>query len=378
MKNHKPEASQGAPASQGKKIRLRQRGNLTLTEGAASRASSRLPLIASVLPAVVVLALSVLGYIQSRPNTAGVASQGPFDGQRAFADLRRLVAFGPRPSGSVALERTREFIMAELRAASVSFSEDKFTAATPMGPISMTNIVAEIPGASPSIVIIGGHYDTKRMATHFVGANDGGSSAAFVLELARVLAKRHNKVIYWLVFFDGEEAIRRWSATDSLYGSRHFAAELTTQETKSRVEAVIVVDMIADAHLGIHRETHSTPWLNDLVFTQARQLGYHQYFLSSSKTVDDDHQPFVELGIPAIDLIDLNYGPLNLYWHTRFDTVEKCSPRSLQVVGTVVLRALSVLPSVLDTCIGTPVRKLDPQLRDSQSLAPVGPVCGLR
>lgn len=345
MKNYNPGTSQGAPASQGKKTHLQRLGNITVAEGAARRANSHWPLVALVLPAIVVLALSVLGYLQSRPNTTGVVSQGPFDGQRAFADLRRLVAFGPRPSGSAALERTREFIMAELRAAGVSFSEDKFTAATPIGPIPMTNIVAEIPGASSSIVIIGGHYDTKRMATPFVGANDGGSSAAFVLELARVLARRRNKITYWLVFFDGEEAIRRWSATDSLYGSRHLAAELAAQGTKSQVEAMIVVDMIADAHLDIHPETNSTPWLSDLVFTEARHLGYGRYFLYGQKTVEDDHDPFLQLGIPAVDIVDLDYGPFNFYWHARYDTADKCSPTSLRLVGTVLLDAVTVLES---------------------------------
>lgn len=345
MKNDNQKSSQGAPASQRKKTHLRRLGNLTLAEGAASRANSYWPLIASVLPAVVVLALSVLGYRQSRPNTAGVALEGPFDGERAFADLRRLAAFGPRPSGSEALDLTRKFIIAELRAAGVSVSEDKFTAATPIGSIPMANIVAKIPAASPSIVIIAGHYDTKRMAPRFVGANDGGSSAAFVLELARVLASRHNKVTYWLVFFDGEEAIRRWSATDSLYGSRHFATELAAHGINSQIEAMILADMIGDAHLDIRPETHSTPWLSDLVFREAGRLGYGRYFLDDAKTIEDDHVPFLDLGVPAVDIIDLDYGPFNLFWHVRYDTADKCSPASLGIVGTVLLDVLTALES---------------------------------
>lgn len=207
----------------------------------------------------------------------------------------------------------------------------------------MVNLLAKIPGTSSSIIIIAGHYDTKRMASAFVGANDGGSSAAFLLELARVLARKRHALTYWLVFFDGEEALKRWSASDSLYGSRHFAAKLARQGTLAQVRAVIVVDMIADAHLDIRRDANSTPWLNEIVFSQAHDLGYGRYFLDSSRRVEDDHIPFCERGIPAVDIIDLDYGPLNLYWHTRLDTVDNCGPASLEIVGQVVLKTLQVL-----------------------------------
>jgi glutaminyl-peptide cyclotransferase len=292
-----------------------------------------------------VIAILFVGYFQSRPNTAAVAAEGPFNNERAFAALKRLVAFGPRPSGSAALERSREFITGQLRAADISVSDDSFIATTPIGPIPMTNIIAKIPGPGPSIVVVGGHYDTKGMTTCFVGANDGGSSAAFLLEMARALARRRNKLTYWLVFFDGEEAVEYWSAADSLYGSRHFATELAAQGIQGRIKAVIVVDMIADAHLEIHREAHSTPWLTDIVFNEAHRLGYGRYFLDRPRTIEDDHHPFLQLGIPAVDIIDLDYGPLNLYWHSPFDTVDKCSPASLGVVGTVLLDTFPVLES---------------------------------
>src|SRR5262249_55446393 len=161
---------------------------------------------------------------------------GPFDGERTFADLKTLAGFGPRPPGSQALECAREFIIAELRATGADVTEDEFLAETPIGSISMTNIVVRIRGASPSIVIVAGHYDTKRMTTAFLGTNDGGSSAAFLLEMARVLAQRPNKLTYWLVFFDGEEAVHRWSATDSFYGSRYFAAKLRAEHIQNRIK----------------------------------------------------------------------------------------------------------------------------------------------
>ena len=185
------------------------------------------------------------------------------------------------------------------------------------------------------------------MTTPFVGANDGGSSAAFLLEMARVLARRGNNVTYWLVFFDGEEALQRWSNTDGLYGSRHFAQELSAQDTLKQVQALILVDMIADAHLDIHREAHSTPWLSDIVFAEAQRFGYGRYFLNSPRAIEDDHVPFLELGVPAVDIIDLDYGPFNLYWHTRYDTVDKCNPASLAIVARVVLATLAALETTL-------------------------------
>jgi len=145
----------------------------------------------------------------SPPSKPQRSNPDDFDATRAFADLKHLVGFGPRPAGSQNLERARQWIIDQLSQAGVSTQEDSFVAPTPLGPIPVTNVVAKIPGTSPSIVIIAGHYDTKRMATPFVGANDGGSSAAFLLEMARVLAHRRNKLTYWVVFFDGEEAVQR-------------------------------------------------------------------------------------------------------------------------------------------------------------------------
>jgi len=290
---------------------------------------------------------AVVAFVQARPNVPTLSGDNEFDGERSFTNLKRLVSFGPRPPGSPALEQSREFIVAELRAAGAAVVLDSFTASTPLGLIPMTNLVAKIPGTSSSVVIIAGHYDTKRMDVRFVGANDGASSAAFLLEMARVLARRNNRLIYWLVFFDGEEALQGWSATDGLYGSRRFAQELSAQGTSDLVRALILVDMIADAHLDIHREAHSTPWLSDIVFAEAQRFGYGRYFLNSPRVIEDDHIPFVELGVPAVDIIDLDYGPFNLYWHTRYDTVDKCSPASLAIVARVVLATLAALETGL-------------------------------
>jgi glutaminyl-peptide cyclotransferase len=223
--------------------------------------------------------------------------------------------------------------------------QDRFVASTPAGNIPMVNLIAEIPGKeADKIVIIGGHYDTKLEHNfRFVGANDGGSSAALLLELARELRPAKHKLTYWLVFFDGEEALQGWSDTDSLYGSRHLAAKLTQEGKLSRIQAMILVDMIADAHLNIHWDQASTLWLNKLVFQEADKLGYSKYFPKQTIVMDDDHIPFVNAGVSAVDLIDFDYGPNNSYWHTAKDIPEHCSPSSLTIVGRVVRATLDAL-----------------------------------
>lgn len=268
-----------------------------------------------------------------------------FNGERAFADLKRLVAFGPRPPGSKALAESREWIISQLKLAGCQVEEDNFVASTPAGNIPMTNVIARIPGARPSVVMLAGHYDTLRAnGFTFVGANDGGSSAAFLLELARLLGRRKNPLTYWLVFFDGEEALEHWSDTDSRYGSRHLVQKLASAGELGRVQAMILVDMIADAKLDIYRESYSTGWLSDLIFANARRLGYSKYFIDSPPDyIEDDHIPFVNAGVSAVDVIDLDYGPHKSYWHTAQDTVDKCSALSLTIVGRVVTATLDEL-----------------------------------
>jgi Zn-dependent M28 family amino/carboxypeptidase len=282
---------------------------------------------------------------------ARAADAYAFNGGRAFADLQHLVSFGPRPVGSKALEASRAWITGQLEKAGCKVVQDRFAGTTPNGNIPMENLIAEIPGKEPKhIIMIAGHYDTKlENSFRFVGANDGGSSAAFLLEMARELAHTRHKLTYWIVFFDGEEALRTWSETDSLYGSRHFVQKLTADGELSRIQAMILVDMIGDAHLDIHWDQNSTAWLNRLVFGQADKLGYPRYFLHEPVAISDDHIPFVSAGVSAVDLIDLDYGPNNSYWHTARDTIQHCSPSSLTIVGRVVKATLSELensPSV--------------------------------
>ena len=296
------------------------------------------------------LALLVAGFVYtaSTNSTADVTlSPSPFDERRAFEDLRQFTELGPRFPGSDMHDWAYLLIHLSLLGAGVdvhNVSFDGFEASTPVGKIQMTNVVAKIQAAQPDTIILGGHYDTKRLKMRFVGANDGGSSTAFLIEMAHVLAHRRNRFTYWVVLFDGEEALETWSVWDGLYGSRHFVQSLTADQRK-KMRAMINVDMIGDRHLHIHRETHSDPQLSNLIFSEAQDLDYGRYFLERPLSVDDDHMPFVHAGIPAVDLISLDYGPLNLYWHTPLDTVGKCSPISLGIVGGVLLGALDDLES---------------------------------
>ena len=262
-----------------------------------------------------------------------------FDGGAALKHVERLVAIGPRVAGSPGGVRARDYIVGELKKLPGAQVQVKaFEADTPHGRLKMANVVAMLPGRRSDVIMLAGHYDTKLFKEfRFVGANDGGSSAALLLELARRLAGAPRDYTYWLVWFDGEEAREQWTARDSLYGSRRLAAELARDKRLPR--AMILVDMIGDRDLSIRRETHSAGWLTEIVWDAAARLGHGRHFLRDTLPVEDDHVPFLTLGVPATLLIDFDYPP----WHTAEDTLDKLSAQSLGVVGEVVLEAL---PSV--------------------------------
>jgi Zn-dependent M28 family amino/carboxypeptidase len=273
-----------------------------------------------------------------------------FDGARALADLEKMVGFGPRPSGSAAHRRTQEYLLAELEATGSEVKRDDFTAETPVGPIPMSNLIAVHQGETEKFVVFAGHYDTKRFDDGtFVGANDGGSSAALILELARSVARIDPapKTTLWFVLLDGEEAVIDWTVADSLYGSRHMVARMDEAKELSRLAAFILVDMVGDRDLGIHREAYSTQWLQDLVWAEAKRLGHGEHFLDAQLYIEDDHIPFARRGVAVVDLIDFQYGPGHRYWHSPDDTLDKVSAESLQVVGETLLGVLARLDSHL-------------------------------
>ncbi|MGH9402035.1 MAG: M28 family peptidase [Terriglobia bacterium] len=300
--------------------------------------------------AVLLLPATLAACLQAQAGQLGQA--GPaFSGQRAFENIRHLVAFGPRPPGSPALIASRQWIMRQLQGDGCAVDQDSFTAPTPRGSVNMENLIVKIPGETQSVVMLAGHYDTKLFKNfRFVGANDGGSSAAFLTEMGRVLCGRKshpNKYTTWLVFFDGEEAIEQeMTPTDGTYGSRHLEQKLAADSELSRIQAMILVDMIGDKSLDIRRDDNSTGWLNNLLFKTADRLGYSRYFLrDQSLPVGDDHTPFIEAGVSAVDIIDFDYGPNESYWHSAGDTLDHCSPASMEIVGRVVTAMLSALGS---------------------------------
>ncbi|MDX2149929.1 MAG: M28 family peptidase [Bryobacteraceae bacterium] len=272
------------------------------------------------------------------------AAAAPFSGPRAFEDTRRIVALGPRIPNSPAHAKMRAYIKAQLAPTGAEIIEDKFTATPPSGPIPMVNLITRFKGTSGAAVVFTGHYDTKVMPGRtFVGANDGGASAGFLVEMARALARQPRKHDVYLVWFDGEEAIGEWNERDGVHGSRHLAQRWRREGVLSRIVALVNVDMIGDKSLGILSEMNSNARLRQLVWQTARDLGHGGYFLSEQGWIEDDHMPFVRLGVPALDLIDFNYGSSNEYWHTEKDTIDKLSPASFAIVGEVLLETLKRL-----------------------------------
>jgi Zn-dependent M28 family amino/carboxypeptidase len=259
-----------------------------------------------------------------------------FDGARAFAHLERIVAIGPRPAGSPGAGRTRRYITDQLTALGLTVDEQPFEAATPRGPVRMVNLRVIIGGATDRPrLILAGHYDTKRFEdATFVGANDGGSSTAFLIEMARVFAARPPALPVELLFLDGEEAVVAWTGDDHTYGSRHYVAAARRDGSLARIGALVLVDMIADRDLRLRREEQSTPWLTEIIWSRARAMGRPE-FVDESTPINDDHLPFLAAGVPAVDIIDLDYPA----WHTPADTLDQTSAASLQAVADVLLAA---------------------------------------
>jgi glutaminyl-peptide cyclotransferase len=270
--------------------------------------------------------------------SAQTGSSLKFDSNRAWEHLRRQVSFGPRPSGSAAIAENRRYILEQLRAAGIEAREQSFEAQTPLGPIKMANVVATIPGARPERIALATHFDTKLFREfRFVGASDGASSTAVVLELGRALAQRKNPYTIELLFFDGEEAVNEeWRDPDNRYGSKHYVQQAQKAGSLAGLKALLLLDLVGDRSLNFRRESNSTRWLTDIVWATAKRLGYADHFWYQESPIEDDHIPFLRAGVPAVDLIDLDYAA----WHTAQDTLDAVSARSLQVVGDVVLASI--------------------------------------
>ncbi len=265
------------------------------------------------------------------------------DAKRAFEYTREVTAFGPRYMGSENHKKLERYILDHL---GDQVEEDAFTADTVEGKFPVRNIIAKYPGTKDGIIAILGHYDTNYPLrnTGYVGANDGGSSTAILLEFANQLrGKKRDGYSVWLVWTDGEEAVRQWSDTDSVYGSRHLAEKWEKDGTLKKIKALMVMDMIGAQDVNILRDTNSTPWLLDLIHTAAERGGYQSHFYAFQGAEEDDHIPFVKRGVSCADVIAVPYGYNDVFHHTPQDTMDKLSPNSLEIVGNTILETVRLL-----------------------------------
>lgn len=285
----------------------------------------------------------LLGACAHTPGAVHLNRKAPaFDGQLAYEYTLKATAFGPRPPGSAAHAHLLAWLEKELAGADTE--AQRFTAQTPDGPIPMTNLIARFRGTAPGVIVLAGHYDTLSHRPNFVGANDGGSSTGILLALAKHFeAHPPRGPSVWIVWLDGEEAIREWVGNDHTYGSRELASRWLGDDTLGRIRAVLVLDMIGDRSLGVARETDTTPWLMNLVCREAHDIGAGAAFCNYELNIEDDDASFRAVGAPAADLIDFRYGPFNGYWHTAQDTPDKLSPESFRIVGSVVLATVRAL-----------------------------------
>jgi Zn-dependent M28 family amino/carboxypeptidase len=293
------------------------------------------------LGSICLLFLLVSGWYWRGFMIGSHSSATPFDGQRAYRDIETQVGFGPRIPGSAGHATEVEWLETQLRAAGWAVHGQQLTF---MGH-EIHNVIASRSDAAPQIVL-GAHYDTRIFASRdpnpamqaqpVPGADDGASGVAVLLELARTIPS--DGVPKQLVFFDAEDNgdIPGW---DWLLGSRAFISVL-----QSKPRAMVLLDMVGDPDLNIPMEATSDPALRNSIWETARRLGYDKVFVPQIKySIEDDHTPFLEAGIPAVDIIDLDYA----YWHTTADLPEHVSAESLQTVGDVVwtwLRDQASLP----------------------------------
>jgi glutaminyl-peptide cyclotransferase len=272
-----------------------------------------------------------------------------FNSARAMQYTKEIVALGPRPIGSANHRKVEDYILAHLKGDSVE--SDAFDVTPSEGKFPVRNLIAKFSGTKDGIIVIASHYDTNfpLRATSFIGANDGASSSALLLEIANQLRSQANGkprdgYSIWLLWDDGEESMRLpWFDPESLYGVRHIAQKWQDDGTLKKIKAFLLADMIGDADLNIEHEQNSTPWLEDMIYQSATRLGYQSHFFGREIPVDDDHLPFVQRGVPSADLIDLDYGYNNVFHHTTQDTIDKLSPKSLEIVGSVILETVGTL-----------------------------------
>jgi glutaminyl-peptide cyclotransferase len=275
-----------------------------------------------------------------------------FNSQRAYAYTAKVAGFGERWPGSPGHKKTEDLIRQVLTTDGAQVETDDFTPATPRGPVAVHNIIAKFNvSANPKqdIFILAGHYDTL-FKSGFIGANDGASSTAILLAFADALAHQKTRMQIWLVWTDLEEAIHSFGGNDGLYGSRHLAQKLAGNGMVSRIRGLFLLDMIGDKDLNVARETGSSGWLQNFIAQAATQLGYSRYFFQYETNIIDDHASFIQVGIPAVDVVDAEFGRMGArfdsmgeFHHANADTMDKVSQHSLEIVGRTILLTVELL-----------------------------------
>jgi len=290
-----------------------------------------------------IIALAVVSIRAETPAAKPTKIWEEFSGEKAFAHVEQLVGFGPHPAASEAIEKCRTYLEKQLTLSGWTITRQIFTDSTPRGQVRFVNLIARFDNVNgkttaPSFLLCS-HYDTKTFDTfRFVGANDGGSSTGLLLEMARVLGQHSNlarKVE--LVFFDGEEAYEEFSDSDGVYGSRHFAKQLAESKTAAQFRGGLLFDMVGDKSLNITLPPDSPAEMTRDIFASADALKLRSHFTYFDRGITDDHTPLNTIGIPVVDLIDFDFA----WWHTADDTLDKVSPQSLQIVGSVAAYYLS-------------------------------------
>ncbi len=270
----------------------------------------------------------------------------PFDGERAFAEVVALVEFSPRDAGTPAGWKAAEHIAKRMEGFVIAVEVDTFSDMTPKGEKTFRNVMGRIPGKTDEWIILGSHFDTMPGIEHFQGANDSGSSTGVLLEIARMLAGQVPDVGIIFAFFDGEEGIAHYIPGDGLHGSRRMAGQLRQSGEYKKIKAMILLDMVGDKDLHFTVPYNSSRELVKEVFGAAQATGHRNRFSLTRSVITDDHVPFLEIGIPAIDIIDFRFGSesgLNDYWHTEADHLENISAESLKITGEITLELLRSL-----------------------------------
>lgn len=269
------------------------------------------------------------------------------DKTRAFRMVEEIVAIGPRPSGSQNAAKMVLYITEKCKEFGYEPTVDSWPEITPTGTIEFRNVYARIGEETGRFILLGSHYDTKNIGgSTFVGANDSGSSTALLLEIMQTLKSAGPWRGYPIrfAFFDGEEAQRQYADNDGLHGSKRLAKTLQAASEHKQCAAMILLDMIGDRDLTVTLSRNDDPDLIRRLLALAEKTNVRQQFeFFRAGTILDDHIPFKELGIPVIDIIDLQYGPNNSYWHSHQDTIDKISPDSLEIIGTIVIQLIQEL-----------------------------------